>query len=556
MDGSLTRARPSAPAEADAAETSTGLGGARLRTGLAVVFWGSVSVLLAAWVALYLTLPFSVDQGAIAWVADVIVAGGMPYRDAWDVKGPMAYYPVALVNAVFGRNFWGLRVFDLLVITVGMVHLYRVGRSFTTRAFGLLSVVTFLLWYSSLAPGDTAQPDGWASVLLTVVAAILLAMAARLRIGAGILVGALIGVAVLIKPTYVLFLAMPFVYALALPQAKEDRRNVFRFWAAAAVGTVLPIVVAVAWFASHDALAAWLDIHANWLPRVYTYISLPWPERITRMTQVLSSQPLAPALPFALAGLWFARQRDQAGATMLGVWVAVGLLTVLVQGKVWPYLWSPLYPPLAVLSAIGIHGMWRMVMVRSSVHGLEEVRVPTRLIVLCLAAILFVSAARPTIARLWRAKAVAFGGPSDSFEETEYGEFGRGPGSLARVAAHVRDRTRPGDGVLMWGMSGAVNFLSDRPSPTRFGVNPPLLWGVNTPQRSAYREEFMREIAVKPPAYVVTHVLGCTPEDMETGIGEFPHFADFLARGYHLELDLGCVRVLRANSGLGDRNPS
>ena len=46
-------------------------------------------------------------------VGDVIVRGGMPYRDAFDVKGPLSFYPSAFVQLVTGRTWWGIRAFDL-----------------------------------------------------------------------------------------------------------------------------------------------------------------------------------------------------------------------------------------------------------------------------------------------------------------------------------------------------------------------------------------------------------------------------------------------------------
>jgi hypothetical protein len=45
-----------------------------------------------AWAVASLTWPFGMDQGVLAWVGDVVVRGGMPYRDAFDVKGPFPHY--------------------------------------------------------------------------------------------------------------------------------------------------------------------------------------------------------------------------------------------------------------------------------------------------------------------------------------------------------------------------------------------------------------------------------------------------------------------------------
>ncbi|MDP9349243.1 MAG: hypothetical protein M3P24_08905, partial [Gemmatimonadota bacterium] len=83
-------------------------------------------------------------------MADVILAGGLPYRDAWEVKGPLAYYLVALGNLAFGRNYWGIRLFDLLIIGVGTLPMYRFLRHFIPASFSLAGVGLFLLWYAAL----------------------------------------------------------------------------------------------------------------------------------------------------------------------------------------------------------------------------------------------------------------------------------------------------------------------------------------------------------------------------------------------------------------------
>ena len=47
-----------------------------------------VLLLLAAWAVTSLFWPFGRDQRIFAWVGDVILAGGMPYRDAWEGQDP------------------------------------------------------------------------------------------------------------------------------------------------------------------------------------------------------------------------------------------------------------------------------------------------------------------------------------------------------------------------------------------------------------------------------------------------------------------------------------
>ncbi|MBW3630095.1 MAG: glycosyltransferase family 39 protein, partial [Gemmatimonadetes bacterium] len=188
-----------------------------------------MAALIVAWAALYLTWPFGQDQSAFAWVADVIRAGGLPYQDAWEVKGPLVYYMVAIANAAFGRNFWGIRVFDLLVLAAGMIPLYLVARTFASRGFALLGPALFLLWYAALNFENTAQPDGWAGVFLAGAAAALITGGRRPGPAAAIVAGALIGACTLFKPTYGMFLALPLLFGWA---GERDSRGVlFRFWA-------------------------------------------------------------------------------------------------------------------------------------------------------------------------------------------------------------------------------------------------------------------------------------------------------------------------------------
>jgi len=57
---------------------------------------GSLLVLMG-WSITSLSWPLGGDIGTYAWVGDIILSGGAPYKDAWDVKGPLVYYFYALI---------------------------------------------------------------------------------------------------------------------------------------------------------------------------------------------------------------------------------------------------------------------------------------------------------------------------------------------------------------------------------------------------------------------------------------------------------------------------
>src|SRR5712691_6347835 len=54
------------------------------------------------------------DQGIYAAVADVMLRGGMPYRDAWDFKPPGIFVIYAATRAVLGSGQWAIRLVEVL----------------------------------------------------------------------------------------------------------------------------------------------------------------------------------------------------------------------------------------------------------------------------------------------------------------------------------------------------------------------------------------------------------------------------------------------------------
>ena len=73
-----------------------------LTRSLVAVSLGTIAYLFAQ----ILMFRYGRDQGIYAIVADAMLRGGMPYRDAWDFKPPGIFLVYALTRAVFGRGQW------------------------------------------------------------------------------------------------------------------------------------------------------------------------------------------------------------------------------------------------------------------------------------------------------------------------------------------------------------------------------------------------------------------------------------------------------------------
>src|SRR5262245_17341171 len=75
----------------------------------------------ACWGIASISYPMGFDQGRIASIGDVIVRGGRPYRDGFDLKGPLTFYLFAFVQALAGRVMWGVRILDLGLLIASAV---------------------------------------------------------------------------------------------------------------------------------------------------------------------------------------------------------------------------------------------------------------------------------------------------------------------------------------------------------------------------------------------------------------------------------------------------
>ena len=159
-----------------------------------------LAALAAVWATASLSWPFGWDQGILAWVGDVIHQGGMPYRDAWDIKGPLAYYVYALAQWLFGKNLWGIRLLDLAFLAASTAVLGRVVSDLADSVIARWACLIFILWYGSGSFWHTAQPDGWASMMILIGMAPFMKASGRLTVKSLVMSGLLVGCAALIKP--------------------------------------------------------------------------------------------------------------------------------------------------------------------------------------------------------------------------------------------------------------------------------------------------------------------------------------------------------------------
>jgi 4-amino-4-deoxy-L-arabinose transferase-like glycosyltransferase len=446
-----------------------------------------------AWAVTSLWWPFQGDHGVYAWIADVTLHGGMPYRDAFDVKGPVAMIPALVAQVLFGRNMWGIRVLDLLAVGVSALALYRAGRRWSSGPAALAAALIWVLAYGSGRFNATAQPDGFGAVLLLLATVPLLRPSTpqtRELLVAGITVGLL----VLLKPIYLAFILIPL--AAVVPWHAGERWRLGQLGAIAS-GLLLSIGVVVAWFAAQHSLASMLDAYIG-LNTARNGPGLVGGFMEMLLMGVLSYPNWLMAFALALAGavtLWGAERRT---AAVLLAWVFAAILVIHLQRPFLLYRAHVLTAPLVLLALVALSSVW----VRGGVSRSLAVAVTV--------AFAIIEARTPLAeAALWLREIPGPGTRADYYEQFAFGTT-TAAGEL-RIVQQIIRLTRPADHLWVYGQPGFY-FLANRRATNRLAMGPELDADAPPDYLRAHLAELHQALTQSPPVLLILPDPGNSPE--------------------------------------------
>lgn len=505
---------------------------------------------MACWAMAYITWPFSSDQGVLSWVGRTIAEGGMPYRDAWEIRGPAPFLLYAVLAKAFGTAQWPLRALDLTFVAAGAWCVATIAASFGSRLAGRVAVLLYVLWFASLGHHDTAQSDGWNAAMMAGVALSMLANNGSPRARHAAIAGVLIGLSFVSKPPYAAFVLLPVIIGVG-QVARRGLRWLVGFWTAGALAVLLSAGAVLLWLYRGGAINAFIDIHIRWLLARYTDVESGWLNRVQMTGVFLTASVVATAIGPAILGVVAVWRRSREYAVALLAWVACALLTVMAQGNFYPYHWHPLYPALATLAGIGIALIF-------NAPRQPNDSTPSVVGKAVVAAAVGAAALLPFV-HVYRAGFLVMGIVSrERYDAIEFGPYGK-TGVFTHLATYLRTHTSPNETVLVWGSIPNVYYISGRDTPTRFGYTAPLVNAQDDEFRRRYRAEFLAGLAARPPAFIATlspkvceyardvdqrRIIGRAEERMRC-IGELPGLPAFVADRYVADTTMGPISIYR-----------
>lgn len=492
----------------------------------------AMTLVVGFWCATSLLYPSGIDQGIFSWIGDVILSGGMPYRDAWDLKGPAVYYLFALGRLVSGHAEWGYRLVDLGFTLAGALACRRLGERLTGRTGGLWAPPFYVALLAAGGFWATAQPSAWCATATAWYLVWLLSGTPRSRLAEALVGGLWLAFLVTLKLPYLAFLPLVPAGPL-LVGGRPWRTLVVPLLGSLGVACLLLVAVG-AWLHGRGALVPLVEIYRQFVFGGYSTLPGYLPSRLAVLAGLLvywSGIPFPPLILLLAASRIPPERRGEAG--LMALWAGLGLAIVIAQGRFFVYHFNILLPPVAVLLAA------------TATPPGERGRGWTRVVAACLGLLVV-----PPLADAMNATSYALG----MQDRASYLRFlmGDRPShdyqGLTAASTWIGERAAPEDRLFVWGHTALPLALTGLRGVGRFGAAYPLIFPQNPPVRDAYRDEFWEAFQRDPPRFVILQrfdfQLSLAPRELLLYLPGFPRLDQELSARYQVQFRSGNVLVL------------
>ncbi len=418
---------------------------------------------------------FERDEGQYAAIAQVILDGGIPYKDAIEIKPPGVFYLYALGIALFGATTESLRIFTAIYSMLTVLAVYGTARRFGGANAGLWAALLYAVFSCGpLNQGSSSNTEVFLVLPMTAAAYFLM-----LAIDTGkrlplIACSICSGAALLIKPVALPVVALLFIAVFFL---QSSRRSV-RGTAVNTVSYLLPMIsMAAITFGYFAYRGAWNEF-------IYWNIIFPTSyldSGITGPGLQITLRRLAPELlvilTFALpSAVWLLFSKRNIKSVVLALLFPAACIAIWLPRKYFPHYFIMLVPTLAILAGIGL----------AQAFSVKRLRLFTATILLLTFS-------------YWASKELKFY-VYYTPEMISLMKYGSQFVEAQKLANYLKERTQPGDYIFQWGLEPELYFLADRRSPNRNLVSVSPAWAQN-PQEEV--NQMAQDIMQKQPRYII-----------------------------------------------------
>lgn len=434
------------------------------------------------------SIPLDRDEGIFGYAGQVILNNGLPYRDVFDHKPPVAFYLNALALLFVPPTSTGIHTFLHVYNFFTLIVLFFLAKIYTeSYSTGLWVAFIFAVFSSSpTIQGFTASTEMF--LLLPISMSLLFGvLAVQKRSILFSLVSGICGaLAFFTKQTAGVILVFICLYLIAsqvssIVTKNTNKRTAIKILLSWGVGCILVPLLLAGYYYYHkvfDEFLYWSFTHSliyskrislwDTLPRIYS-IGL----------QIVKSNFLIITMGLAVS-LFACFRRNRKGCFMLGFLVCSFLATV--PGTVYVHYFAQTAP------AVSLAGGWAVALCLSMI--------PDRMLRRSVA---LLTAATIVAVPIWVHSGYYYKQSNIEFSRSF---FGANPFPESEdLATFLAERTSKEDTIFIIGSEAQIFLLSQRQSSSSFALIYPLM--TEYPRYREFQRKAWEEVKSRRPKYII-----------------------------------------------------
>lgn len=443
----------------------------------------------------FLHVPLERDEGAYGYIAQRILAGELPYRDAFDHKPPLVYYVYASFIKFFGNSIEAIRIPTLVYSLATTAAIFYLGFLLFGARGGLVSALLFAVFSGGpLIQGSSSNTETF-MILPLILALIFFLKGKKMDY---FWAGLFSGIAVMFKQVAIFNFLVLFGFLVfrrvklhnELPACRQGRRGIKRFcgFQSAVPREVFYLIAGFLFVPFFFATYFWLKgalpnyIYSVFLVNRQYLQAIPfglWDRMLHGVYTTFAIARLENAVLWALAvigSVYIVARGRSRQSLVLFFWSLVSLLAVSASGLFFGHYYIQLVPGLCLLSAFS----FKVIKERSG-----------KLIKI----VLFV----PAILLIW--PAVVYQLPYHfkySPEEISIRQYGQDSYVTSYHLAQILKRElKPGEKVFVWAANPEFYFYLGQKAPTKYFNY--LDWM----ETESIKMQIIKEITINEPDYII-----------------------------------------------------
>jgi hypothetical protein len=440
-----------------------------------------ITMLLAAAMVLARTLayPMGTDNQLYAYMAKLWLDGFAPYVGSWDQNFPGIIVIHAVEQVLLGDSILAFRVWDAMFQLLTAFLVYLVASRHYDRRAGWVAGFIYALCYTHQNMNFVGERELY--ITLSLLGIIHLTKTHRRY---DLLVGLLIGFAVLIRPTSGLF-GIPL---LIVTYRQGSSRSVFTML----LGASLPLTVTLAYFLAISGIDEFYEATIGFTTAVYNRLEVP--------TNYFDEEALRGywrLYLFLPLGIYYVIRSRKESLLLFGfAFISAAVLLLLHR---LPYHYQPLITFLIVFCGVGLVYLADQLADRL----FKDQTVLRSLLIATLVFVVILTNFRGAFMFEWGKKVLQGEELSLEILRTKFNSIY--PDEVA-VARYLTSHTASNDRVQ--GIAPLMPmYLADRAPSSRFITAPALVMrsasGKLTEFQVRWREEYLGSMSTKPPRYYI-----------------------------------------------------